>query len=106
MSLPYTVKPLPAQYCENCFFNGCFPWSRNPLLRCIKNGGIMIVINGEREVNDVPLQSCFCFRLVKDEDWTIWVTGAKQESQDRQETRRKAIHQIINSNQKEDALIY
>ena len=78
------------------------------MLRCSENGGLLIVIKTERTVDgtDVDVHSCLSFRLLSEDDWNVWITDAKQESRDRQEVRRKAIHQTINSNQKEDALIY
>jgi hypothetical protein len=97
----YRVKPLPYQFCKSCLFNGCYPWSRNPALRCTLNKGLTPAILSKAEETII---GCGTFKLAN--MWDTFVADAKTEAQGREELRLRAMNQKIRSNQREDALIF
>lgn len=101
-------------------FNGCYPWSKNPALRCSLNNGLIVALitapvtlSPDEEVlrnalspNDVLAPGCETCKGVDESTWATWVITSKKEADEREQVRFKAMNQKIRSNQKEDALIF
>ena len=93
--LKYEVKPFYRDYCRNCYYNGCYPWNRNPLLLCSTMGGLFPAILFEDSTNS----GCGTYNLVSYEGWEVWLRNEKSEAKDLEDLRMKARYGKIITNQ-------
>jgi len=92
----YEVKPLPYEFCQNCQFNGCYPWNRNPMLLCTEMGGFLPAI---KETTPNGGIICHIFKPVTDYFWELWILDQKRESVDIEKMRLKAMKGKVRTNQ-------
>lgn len=88
MSEMHPVKPLYAEYCQNCMLNGCYPWNRNPFLLCSNMGGLLPAIELMEE--DVSHQ-CLQYKPVDFDTWQRHMQDLKREAESNERIRLKAM---------------
>jgi len=82
------VKPLPKEYCEHCIFNGCYPWNRNPALRCSELNGLVFAI---KITADSGLEECTQYQPITESMWDSHLRDLKECSKDFEDMCKRAI---------------
>ena len=85
-STPHPVLPLPAEFCEGCALNGCYPWNRNPFLLCYLMGGVLPMVYVTHE--DVVMQ-CPHYKPAS-EMWDAFIADRRREAAWNEETRKRS----------------
>lgn len=96
-SCQYEVKPMPYRFCEGCLFNGCYPWNTNPLVLCMKLGGLhppFLVTEGDTVIP----RECASFTPVIEVTWSNHLKDKKKEAKLNEETRVRAMDGKVLSN--------
>jgi len=83
---PYPILPLPAEFCEGCAMNGCYPWNRNPFLLCYFMGGVIPTFYVAQE--DVVVQ-CPQYKPAS-EMWDSFIADRKREAEWNEESRKRS----------------
>ncbi len=88
--MQYEVKPFPKEWCSGCMLNGCYPWNRNPLLLCMKMGGLGLQMSEIDEKGEEIC--CLTSKPVTKDIWEAHLTDLKNEAELNEECRLRAMH--------------